>query len=215
MNSTHFWAPKYTCENHPFLDIYQVNVTSYHLNVNWFYLSFHRHSTHFWTSQYAHVKLPLWKQIYTMRAHCLCLWENWSPINHLMSTDSIFLSTGIQHILSLTIYTTQVSNYPFGDKYIRSERTACVSEKIGHRSIRDFLPNLPCFFPDILSPYFSFFAAFRCIASASKTNSEDIVKRWIRVNLENFQWDWLSIFTSLPCKGFLGFVLVLPFLHPP
>ena len=94
-------------------------------------------------------------------------------LTHLMSTDSIFLSTGIGGIFEP--HNSRVK-LPLLETNIRSGCTACVSEKIGHRSIRDFLLPAPCFFPNILSLYFSFFVAFRCIASACKTNSEDIVK---------------------------------------
>ena len=68
-----------------------------------------------------------------------------------------------------------VSNYTFANKYMI--RADCLSlRKLLTDQSETFCRSVPGFFLYILSPYFSFFVAFRCIASACKTNSEDIVK---------------------------------------
>ena len=67
--------------------------------------------------------------------------------------------------------------HTFANKYtIRA--AACLSlRKLLTNQSQTFCFRVPCFFPrTILSPYFSFFVAFRCIPSACKTNSEDIVE---------------------------------------
>ena len=88
-------------------------------------------------------------------------------------------------------------------------------EKIAHRSIRDFLPPCSRFLSSssLLSPYFSFFAAFRCIASVCKTNSEDIVK------MDSSKFGKLSagLIVNLrfcAMQGFPGIRPCLSFLNP-
>ena len=65
----------------------------------------------------------------------------------------------------------------------------------------------------LLSPYFSFFAAFRCIASVCKTNSEDIVK------MDSSKFGKLSagLIVNLrfcAMQGFPGIRPCLSFLNP-
>ena len=130
-------------------------------------------------------------------------------LTHLMSTDSIFLSTGIGGIFEPQ-YTCQIT--PFGNEYTIRTHCLCLWENwspINPRLFAAFPVSFPTFFTPISH---SLWPSDALLPRAKPTLR--ILSRWIRVNLENFQSDWLSIFTSLPCKGFLGFVLGLPFLQP-
>ena len=105
-----------------------------------------------------------------------------------------------------------VQNHPFENKYVIGAQCLSLRKLVTDQS-QTFCCLPPSFFPGILSPLFSFFVAFRCIPSACKTNSEDIVK------MDSGKFGKLSVgliinlHFYIPCKGFIGFVLASPVLQ--
>ena len=110
-------------------------------------------------------------------------------LTHLLSTDSIFLSTCIDIILTptlCTIYACHAPLYTFANKYMI--RAACLRKLLTDQS-ETFCPcsrflSSAAFFLPISRSLRPSDASLPCAKPTLR-----ILSRWIRVNLENFRPD--------------------------